>query len=298
MVFLCPLSRPKSARDPWGVVLLVSSGNMPPSSLSGSTSGGTYHRGSIQGTECPNAWPPNDSRQMRGGAEMVWTEFAPQVFVALLLGMVIGVERQWRQRMAGLRTNALVAVGAALYVSLSLMSETDSSPTRIAASVVSGIGFLGAGVIMRQGMNIQGLNTAATLWCSAAIGVLCGSGFVIEASIGTVVVLNANILLRSLQSKIGGHRLDEEARELSYTLRLVCSSEDENHIRSLLLYMLENGPLALASLSREDSDSPLKTEVSAVLLVHHGERQRLEQIVGRLSLERSVSAISFSVSDC
>jgi len=228
---------------------------------------------------------------------MVWMEFTTRVFVALLLGMLIGVERQWRQRMAGLRTNALVAVGAALYVSLSMMVEIDSSPTRIAAAVVSGIGFLGAGVIMRQGLNIQGLNTAATLWCSAAVGVLCGSGYLLEGAIGTIVVLNANILLRSLQGKISGYKFNNEAMELPYTLRLVCSHEDENHIRSLLLNMLGNGPIALTSLSSEDTENPCKIEVNAELLVNQGQRQQLEQIVGRLSLEKSVSAIRWKVAN-
>ena len=83
------------------------------------------------------------------------------LLAALALGALIGAERQWRQRMAGLRTNALVAVGAAVFI-LSSVTTSPDSPGRIAAQVVSGIGFLGAGVIMREGMNIRGLNTAAT----------------------------------------------------------------------------------------------------------------------------------------
>lgn len=227
---------------------------------------------------------------------MVLMAFVTRIIVALFLGMIIGIERQWRQRMAGLRTNALVAVGAALYVTLSMMVELDASPTRIAAAVVSGIGFLGAGVIMRQGFTVQGLNTAATLWCSAAIGVLCGAGFMVEAAIGSAVILNANILLRSLQSKISGYKNHLESYECPYSLRLVCSHEEESHIRSLLLNMLGNTPLTLTSLSSEDTDYPFKIEVNASLLASHGQRQLLEQIVGRLSLEKSVSAISWKVS--
>ncbi|EXJ22975.1 Mg(2+) transport ATPase protein C [Alkalibacterium sp. AK22] len=224
-------------------------------------------------------------------------EFATRIIGALLLGMTIGIERQWRQRMAGLRTNALVAVGASLYVTLSMLVETDSSPTRIAAAVVSGIGFLGAGVIMRQGMNIQGLNTAATLWCSAAIGVLSGGGYIMQAAIGTAVILNTNILLRSIQGKISDYKIHHEAVELPYKLSLTCSQEDESHIRSLLLSMVGNGPMALTSLSSEDNRiSSKKIEVNARLLVNQGERQLLEQVVGRLSLESSVSAISWEVS--
>ena len=98
-------------------------------------------------------------------------EIAFRLGSALLFGGIIGFERQWHQRMAGLRTNALVSLGAAGFVVFS-MAVADSSPTRVAAQVVSGIGFLGAGVILREGINIRGLNTAATLWCSAMVGTL------------------------------------------------------------------------------------------------------------------------------
>src|SRR5947208_12070583 len=114
------------------------------------------------------------------------------------LGTVIGFERQYRARMAGLRTNALVAAGATLFVLLSAHGFTGGSadPTRVAAQVVSGIGFLGAGVIIREGLTVRGLNTAATLWCSAAVGALAGAGLYQPAVVGAVVVLAVNIALR------------------------------------------------------------------------------------------------------
>jgi len=95
--------------------------------------------------------------------------------VAVSLGAVIGFERQWRNRLAGLRTNALVALGSATFVVFEALMPGDTSPTRVAAQVVSGIGFIGAGLIFREGLSVRGLNTAATLWCSAAIGVLAGA---------------------------------------------------------------------------------------------------------------------------
>jgi putative Mg2+ transporter-C (MgtC) family protein len=94
---------------------------------------------------------------------------------ALLMGVAIGLERQWRQHSAGLRTNALVALGAALFVSLSILMDDTHSPTRIASYVVSGLGFLGGGVILRNGLTVKGLNTAATIWCSGAVGTSVGS---------------------------------------------------------------------------------------------------------------------------
>jgi putative Mg2+ transporter-C (MgtC) family protein len=100
---------------------------------------------------------------------MTWIQFIIRLALAQLLGAAIGVERQWHQRMAGLRTNALVSTGAAMFVMLGSMIPGESSPTRVVSYVVSGIGFLGGGVILREGFTVRGLNTAATLWCAAAV---------------------------------------------------------------------------------------------------------------------------------
>src|SRR5207302_11111904 len=109
--------------------------------------------------------------------------FAFNLGAAFLMGMAIGVERQFGQHLAGVRTNALVSIGAAMFVSLSRILVQGGDPTRVAGQVVSGIGFLGGGVILREGLTIRGLNTAATLWCSAAVGSLAGAGLLFEALI-------------------------------------------------------------------------------------------------------------------
>src|ERR1700693_6328479 len=117
---------------------------------------------------------------------------------AVALSSVIGFERQWHNRLAGLRTYTLVAVGAATFVVFSEIVPGEGSPTRIAAQVVSGIGFLGAGLIFREGLSVRGLNTAATLWCSAAIGVISGAGYPLYAAIATGFVVFVNLLLRPI----------------------------------------------------------------------------------------------------
>ena len=130
---------------------------------------------------------------------MLWHHFAVRLALALILGSLIGAERQWRQRMAGLRTNALVAAGAAMFVMLTALTTRAADDSfRIAGQVVTGIGFLGAGVILRDGLNITGLNTAATLWCSAAIGTLAGYGLYGSAVTGAIAVIGANVLLRPI----------------------------------------------------------------------------------------------------
>ena len=104
------------------------------------------------------------------------------LLTAFVFGTLIGAERQYRQRSAGLRTNVLVAVGAAAFVDLANHLTGSEGSVRVIAYVVSGIGFLGAGVIMKEGMNIRGLNTAATLWASAAVGCCAGADMVAQAA--------------------------------------------------------------------------------------------------------------------
>src|SRR5688500_7125639 len=118
--------------------------------------------------------------------------FALRLAVAFALGTVVGFERQNRQGLTTARTNALVLVGASQFVMLSYLIGA-GDPSRIAAQVVSGIGFLGAGVILRTGMNIRGLNTAATLWGVAA-GSLAEAGFLLESVVDAAFILLANLL--------------------------------------------------------------------------------------------------------
>ncbi|WP_335951239.1 MgtC/SapB family protein [Acinetobacter beijerinckii] len=141
--------------------------------------------------------------------------------VAFVLGALIGFERQYRQRTAGLRTNVLVAVGAAIFVDIATNLTGAEGAVRVIAYVVSGIGFLGAGVIMRQEGNIHGLNTAATLWCSAAVGASAGSDLIIEAILATVFILAANTLLRPIVHAIDRRPLDDET-EVLHVIYIIC----------------------------------------------------------------------------
>src|SRR5215470_2607709 len=117
--------------------------------------------------------------------------------LALLLGSAIGVERQWRQKMAGLRTNALVSLGASGFIVLGGMFGSGGN-IQIAAQIVTGVGFLGAGIILREGINVHGLNTAATLWCSAMVGAFAGGGFWVPSIGAAGVVIVTNLLRRPL----------------------------------------------------------------------------------------------------
>lgn len=226
---------------------------------------------------------------------MVWENFVLRVAVAMLLGAVIGAERQLRQRLAGLRTNALVASGASLFVLVSAYTGDVSSAGRISGQVVSGIGFLGAGVIMREGLNIRGLNTAATLWCSAAIGVLCGMGLLVEAALGAMVILCANIVLRDAALRINRLNVVDTEMEQRYAIHIVCHADDEVHVRTLLLHTLSNMSFTLQSLLSRDLEDNNCLLVSAEILAQSGHQSQLEQIVSRVSLEKSVTSVRWTL---
>jgi putative Mg2+ transporter-C (MgtC) family protein len=226
---------------------------------------------------------------------MTWIQFIIRLALAQLLGAAIGVERQWHQRMAGLRTNALVSTGAAMFVMLGSMIPGESSPTRVVSYVVSGIGFLGGGVILREGFTVRGLNTAATLWCAAAVGCLAGWGFLPEASVGAAAIISANVFLRPLAMKINRQPLQNTEVETHYTCLVVCRGEDEAHVRTLLLYGVNNAAMTLQALDSEDVDGNNRVRVQANLIMADRNDALLEQVISRLSLEPGVSAVSWKV---
>ena len=141
-------------------------------------------------------------------------KFIVYLLICFFLSFFIGIERQYRHRSVGLRTTILVAIGSYLFVSFSfLLNGYNIDVTRIAAQIVTGIGFLGAGVILKDGVKIRGLTTAATLWCTASIGVLCASGFILEAISGTVIILFSNVFLRYVNKIVNQKSKYEQTSE-------------------------------------------------------------------------------------
>ena len=222
--------------------------------------------------------------------------FTAHLFAAALFGALVGVERQWRQRMAGTRTNTLVAAGAAAFVMAGLQLSGDSSaPGRVASYVVSGVGFLGAGVIFKDGANVRGLNTAATLWCSAAIGVLCGLGYIALASILMIVILLTNVALRPLAYRLHPVLPAAANAETMYEVVLTCRQSDETHLRPLLLATIGQAHASLQAIHSEDEPSGERTRLRAEVSTAGRQNDEVEQIAMRLSIEPGVTSLSWSV---
>src|ERR1700722_17457347 len=213
---------------------------------------------------------------------------------AFVLGTLIGFERQWRQRSAGLRTTTLVATGAAAFADMGLRLLGAEGATRIISYIVSGIGFLGAGVILKDGTNIRGLNTAATLWCSAAVGAFAGGGLMAEAVVLTAFVLAGNTLLRPLVNYINRRPIDEQTTEALYTVHVVCDHEDVSDARDLLFAKLESANYPIREIETL-SESDDQVELAAIIVPTTAEPAELDAVIEALKLSPVIKSATWTV---
>lgn len=205
-------------------------------------------------------------------------EILVRLAAAAALGGAIGIERELREREAGFRTHLLVSVGAALFTLVSAYAWTDFTfsqaggvtfdPTRIAAQIVTGIGFIGAGAIIRQGLSVRGLTTAATLWMVAAIGMACGAGFYWAAVFATAIALIGLWPLRFVSKQL---RDRPHRRELEIELQGDLSAGS-------VLVALEQLGVGVASFSVTQVSGGRR--LSCVLELPHGEDR--DDVVRRL----------------
>ncbi|MBS0283129.1 MAG: MgtC/SapB family protein [Proteobacteria bacterium] len=207
---------------------------------------------------------------------------------AFVLGTLIGAERQYRQRTAGLRTNALVAIGAAAFTDLGQRLGGDVESIRVIAYVVSGIGFLGAGVIMKEGMNVRGLNTAATLWCSAAVGAIAGSDMLAEAALLAGLVVVANTLLRPLVDAINRIPLEGRSLEASYSVTITGSATQAGPLGDMLVEHLEAQSLPVAELDVEERGEG-RVDIVATLVSTNVPSRELDDIVDHLATVHGIA---------
>ena len=215
--------------------------------------------------------------------------------VALACGALIGSERQVRQRMAGLRTNALVALGAAAFVLFASLYPGEASPTRVAAQVVSGIGFLGAGIIFRDGFNVHGLNTAATLWCSAGVGLLAGVGAWPYAVLLTAMVVFINLGLRPLVKWLKRHTNAGVPVSRYFRVVLTCAPADEAAMRALVLRTLTVAGLHISEISATSHEGSL--DLAATVSGEDSVEQAVEQAVQRMAAEPGLQRIRWLAAD-
>jgi putative Mg2+ transporter-C (MgtC) family protein len=225
------------------------------------------------------------------------TQAGLNLFVAACLGGAIGLERQWRQHLAGLRTNTLVALGVAIFITYSHAASDNEGASRIAAQVVSGIGFLGAGVIFKEGLNVRGLNTAATLWCSAAVGLLAGEGLALYSLMGTVLVTGANTALRPIVRAINRQPMEMSEEEQHYVVSIECRTARASEIRAELVQLVASVPdLHFTELDSAFIGDTGWVDLTAMVAAHKRRELALEAIVGRFAEIEGVIRASWRLS--
>lgn len=172
----------------------------------------------------------------------------------------------------------------------------DSSPTRMAAQIVSGMGFLGAGLILREGNHVRGLNTAATVWCSAAIGTLSGSGFPLQAVFGTITVILANVILRPISLRIAMKAADELSDlETNYLLKIICSKNAGEHARALLMNAILRTSCTLKSLSSKDLADNNQLQILSEVVSPGRQDHIMETIVSELGMDKDIYTVSWDI---
>lgn len=220
---------------------------------------------------------------------------AVSLSAAFILGGLIGLERQYRQRTAGLRTNILVALGAAIFVDAGNRLTGHDGAVHVMAYVVSGIGFLGAGVIMREEGNVRGINTAATLWASGAVGACAGADLILEAGLATAFVLAANTLLRPVVSFINKQPLDTVSVEVTNSVYIITPKHAQKHALRQFIQTLEAAGYQTQDIQVHQF-GPDEVEIQAVLTASAVDGDEMDRLIAKIADQEFVTQAFWSPS--
>lgn len=211
---------------------------------------------------------------------MVYTDFVMRIALSLVLGFAIGLERQLTGHKAGIRINVLICMGAALFTLFPLIYGSDQT-FRVAAAIIQGVGFLCSGVIFKENASVRGINTAAILWCTAAIGVLASSGKCLMAITATGVLILSNIALRPLARRINPITADEET-EKKYRISVTCNEDAEDDLRMMLINSNTCKSLFLTNLESGDVVGDKVEIIAEYDSTGKSKNRVLEGIVGQI----------------
>ena len=217
---------------------------------------------------------------------MTVMEFLFRVLFSMMLGFFIGLERQITGHPAGIRINVLICIGTSLFTLFPMLYGSDQM-FRVASSIISGVGFLCSGVIFKENGSVRGMNTAATLWCTAAIGVIASTGRYLIAVTAAAVLIMSNLLLRPLALKIGPVFPRDEA-ETQYRISVLCAEQAEPDIRGQLIVSNKSQTLFLTNLESGDVVGNQVEVVADFVSMGKPKGHILEEMVGRILLNNSV----------
>jgi len=222
---------------------------------------------------------------------MTASDFIIRIGASVLFGFLIGFERQLTGHPAGIRTNALVSLGSSIFVIFSLIMETNDQ-TRVAGQIVTGVGFLCSGIIFKDGVSVRGLNTAATIWCTAAIGVLTSSGYILYASLATALLITVNVIFRPISNKINPI-FDETGK--CYQITAICDDDKRMLIRSTIMNHISSLRLILIDLESKDIEGG-KSKVIAKMNIYGNHKDEIaETLINKIKGEEHVTSVGWEI---
>lgn len=194
--------------------------------------------------------------------------FWSAVLLSLALGSIIGIERQWHRRLVDLKTNALVSLGACLFMLVTKSDQGYTDSVRMAAQIVVGVGFIGGGLLFRDGSQTKGINTAATMWCCAAVGVMCGLDRWIEATMASLVIVTANTLLRHMAQYLNLKMGIADSLTDAVRFDFDCAPGDVATVQSQALEFFKGHTTDIRSVSRQNHPDQSTTLSLTVYFEH------------------------------
>ena len=216
-----------------------------------------------------------------------------KLVIAAILGALIGVERQLRNQHTGLVTHALVALGAAAYTSLPTALGLQHD-LRMSGQVITGIGFLGAGLIIKDGTNIKGLSTSATIWATGAIGVFIGYGFIFLAAETALLVVSLNLCLGKISRYFDRYSLSSQSVNVLYSLKAKCPVEDEATVRGTLINSMLRYDFRVRSIASRLAKDRNEVEIEAVLFGSQDSYRAIEALASSLNHDLNIHSTSWT----
>lgn len=196
---------------------------------------------------------------------MTLLNFLLNLLISVLLGGLIGLERQLNSRSIGMRTSVLVCMGASLFITFSFCID-GSDVSRVASQIITGVGFLGSGIIFKGKINVWGINTAATIWCTAGIGMLVGASLYMYAVVATGVLIIGNIILRPVSNHIEAKNFFNDIGGYLYKVNLSCHQTKESIVRTKIVELMSDKHTCLLGIhSVIENENKLRLEVGVCL---------------------------------
>lgn len=224
---------------------------------------------------------------------MVLSEFVLRIFLSLILGLCIGLERQLTGHRAGIRINVLICMGTSFFTLFPMLYGSDEV-FRVASAIISGVGFLCSGVIFKDSGSVSGINTAATLWCTCAIGILASTGKYVRAIAAAGLLIGSNLILRPLAQRLNPVITGEES-EKGYRISITCHEKAEQGLRLLLVNSNSCKTLFLNNLESSDVVGDKVEIVAEYCSVGKPKNHVLEGIVGQALKDPDVVSAGWEV---